>query len=218
MWLLRRDKIELFISTFLYVWTINGAEAHVGTVIMLRNPKQAFFFSFFFLSRPETTKHRFLTLQVKTSESVQAVKDTVLFYPLVSASCIRWYVLWWTSISVLAGASATVFYPQHEGDPTQFDRLKVWCCGRRLAALLVLSEPIRESERVAAQKHNLHILTGLLVTKGIFYFILPFFLKQTSHDIFCIWGIRKNKNPKGLALTVVTTDFEHNTIWTITIK
>lgn len=136
-------------------------------VIMLRNPKQAFFF---FLSRPETTKHRFLSLQVKTSESVQAVKDTVLFYPLVSASCIRWYVLWWTSISVLAGASATVFYPQHEGDPTQFDRLKVWCCGRRLAALLVLSEPIRGSERVAAQKHNLHILTGLLVTKGIFLF------------------------------------------------
>lgn len=114
-----------------------------------------------------------------------------------TASASWWYVLWWTSISVPAGVSAPVFYPQHEGDATQFDMSKVWCYGSRLAALLVLSEPIRGSERVADQKHNLHILTDSFVAQGNFF---PFFSLPAETDL--TWYVlhlsftRQSKNPK----------------------
>lgn len=66
-----------------------------------------------------------------------------------------WRVVWQASISLPAGVS--VFYPQHEFDPTQFDMSRVWCCGRGLAVLLVLSEQIRGSEDITTPKHSLHL-------------------------------------------------------------
>lgn len=118
---------------FLYVWTINGAEARVGASSWCHDAQESKTSLF---THPETRKHRFLSLQVKTPESIQAVQETVLFYPLVSASCIKWCLLWWTSIGVPADVSAP---------------------------------PIRGSDRVADQKHNLHLLTDSLVAKGIFF-------------------------------------------------
>lgn len=52
-------------------------------VIMLRKAKQAFLLSLKLASVDS------LSLQVKTPSSIQVVKETVLFHPLVSAGCIR---------------------------------------------------------------------------------------------------------------------------------
>lgn len=90
-----------------------------------------------------------------------------------TASASWWYVLWWTSISVPAGVSAPVFYPQHEGDPTQFDMSKVWCCGSRLAALLFLSEPIREWACCRSKAQPPHFNTLICSTGGFSFLFFP---------------------------------------------
>lgn len=194
----------------LYVWTINGAMAHMRTSSSCHYDQE---FETSLFTHPETTTSQ-SPGKISWKHSSWERNGFVLPHLRAGDMCCDGQV----SVCQQAYLPPS-FILNMKVIPTQFDMSKVWCCGSRLAALLFLSEPITGSERVADQKHSIHILTDSFVARGDF---LSFFSLPAETDL--TWYVlhlsftRKSKNPKVSSPTAVTTDFGHNTIWTISIK
>lgn len=87
------------------------------------------------------------------------------------------------------------------------------CCGSHLTVLLVLSEPIRGSQHIAAQKATAPCLNRFPCCKGeVFLFFAPGWDRP---HVICSPSENTNWNLNAFPSTSVITDFRHNTITTI---